>query len=164
MRSRIGNLLDLADAGEFDVIVHGCNCMNVMGAGIAKQIAHRYPAAYQADQATVRGAYEKMGRYTSAVVTRPDGSELVVVNAYTQYSIQGPQPRVSYSAVREAFSKIAMDFPTSRIGLPMIGAGLAGGDWDVLVNIIRNELGNCDATVVVLESPPPGGWRDYDGD
>jgi len=33
-----GNLITLAKKGEFDVIVHGCNCLNVMGAGIAKQI------------------------------------------------------------------------------------------------------------------------------
>jgi hypothetical protein len=27
-----GNLLDLAEAGEFDIIVQGCNCFNAMGA------------------------------------------------------------------------------------------------------------------------------------
>ncbi len=26
-----GDLLALADAGEFDIIMHGCNCFNVMG-------------------------------------------------------------------------------------------------------------------------------------
>ena len=33
-----GCLIELAVEGNFDVIVHGCNCFNTMGAGIAKQI------------------------------------------------------------------------------------------------------------------------------
>ena len=44
-----GNLIDLAEQGEFDVIVHGCNCQNTMGSGIAKEIKERYPLAYRAD-------------------------------------------------------------------------------------------------------------------
>ena len=30
-----GNLISLALAGEFEVIIHGCNCFCTMGAGIA---------------------------------------------------------------------------------------------------------------------------------
>ena len=33
-----GNLLDLAEAGEFDIVVQGCNCFNTMGGGIAREI------------------------------------------------------------------------------------------------------------------------------
>ena len=33
-----GNLITLALEGHFDVIVHGCNCFGVMGAGIAAQM------------------------------------------------------------------------------------------------------------------------------
>ena len=38
-----GNLLDLAEAGLFDVVVQGCNCFNTMGGGIAREIRERYP-------------------------------------------------------------------------------------------------------------------------
>ena len=30
-----GNIFDLAEQGEFDVVVHGCNCFCTMGKGIA---------------------------------------------------------------------------------------------------------------------------------
>jgi len=33
-----GDLIKLAKQGEFDVITHGCNCHNIMGAGIALQM------------------------------------------------------------------------------------------------------------------------------
>ena len=44
-----GNLLDMAERGEFDIIVHGANCICVMGSGIAREIKARFPQAAQAD-------------------------------------------------------------------------------------------------------------------
>ena len=41
-----GDLIKLAQAGEFDVIVQGCNCFNTMGSGLAKQIKAEIPEAY----------------------------------------------------------------------------------------------------------------------
>ena len=38
MKDIEGDLLLLALAGHFDVIVHGCNCQCTMGAGVAKAI------------------------------------------------------------------------------------------------------------------------------
>ena len=38
MKTIQGNLIHLAQNGEFDLIVHGCNCFCTMGAGIAKGI------------------------------------------------------------------------------------------------------------------------------
>ena len=34
-----GDLIKLAKEAKFDVIVHGCNCLSTMGAGIAPQMA-----------------------------------------------------------------------------------------------------------------------------
>ena len=34
-----GNLIKMALEGQFDVIVHGCNCHSTMGAGLAPQMA-----------------------------------------------------------------------------------------------------------------------------
>lgn len=38
MKERDGDLIQLALAKEFDLIVHGCNCYCTMDAGIAKTI------------------------------------------------------------------------------------------------------------------------------
>jgi len=43
------------------------------------------------------------------------------------------------------------EFTGKRIGLPFIGAGLAGGDWDVIEDIINDELEGEDVTVVIWE-------------
>jgi O-acetyl-ADP-ribose deacetylase (regulator of RNase III) len=39
-------------------------------------------------------------------------------------------------------------FSGKTFGLPMIGAGLAGGDWDIIEGIIQEELNGEDVTVV----------------
>lgn len=39
-----------------------------------------------------------------------------------------------------------------RIGLPKIGAGLAGGDWEISSRIIEEELAREDLTLVELKA------------
>ena len=50
-----GDLVAMAQQGQFDVIVHGCNCFCAMGAGIAKSIRRAFPQAYEADLKTRKG-------------------------------------------------------------------------------------------------------------
>lgn len=35
-----GNLIDLAEEGEFDIIIHGCNCQNTMGSVLRKRFVN----------------------------------------------------------------------------------------------------------------------------
>ncbi len=102
-----GDLLWLGRSGIFDVIIHGCNCFNTMGAGIARTVKIQFPEAYLVDLTAERGTMEKLGTYTCAVVDcYPDDHadtsgrsisgiscdsngirhhKLTVVNAYTQW-------------------------------------------------------------------------------
>lgn len=149
-----GDLIKLAIAGHFDVIVHGCNCFCTMGRGIAKQIRDELPEAYSADCATLSGDRSKLGNYTFAHVVRGN-SRFVVVNAYTQYDWRGKGPKADYDAISEVFAQIARDFPAARIGYPMIGAGLAGGSWPAISRLIERELKGRDHTLVEYQ-PGPG--------
>lgn len=147
MQTVRGDLLALAIAGDFDVIIHGCNCYNTMGAGIAKSIKQQFPAAYNADLATEKGSRDKLGTYSSATVDC-DGHELTIVNAYTQFNWRGRGVKADYDAIRSVFGRIKLEFTGKRIGYPLIGAGLAGGDWDVISKIITEELNGENHTVV----------------
>ena len=40
-------------------------------------------------------------------------------------------------------------FAGKKIGLPKIGSNLAGGDWNIIKEIIKKELKGCDVTVVI---------------
>jgi len=146
MKEVKGDLIALAEQGNFDVIVHGCNCFNTMGAGIAATIRSKYPQVYQVDCETVKGDRSKLGTYTAAVT-----GKFVIINAYTQYTYNPRTNPVDYDAIREVFKKIKKDFAGKRIGYPLIGAGLAGGDWNKISTIIDEELAGEDHTVVIYQ-------------
>jgi len=147
MKVTKGDLIKKAKEGEFDLIVHGCNCFCTMGAGIAKGIKSEFPEAFDADQETTEGSKEKLGTCSYAKIKR-EGINLIVVNAYTQFNYHGPGIKIDYDAVRSCMKWIKENFEGKRIGLPKIGAGLAGGDWEIISQIIEKELAGEDVTLV----------------
>ena len=142
-----GDLIKLALDGEFDVIIHGCNCFCSMGAGIAKKIKELFPEVYEADLQTEKGSRDKLGSISFAKVQR-GSSEFTVVNGYTQYSAGGSGVLLDYVAVLSVMKEVKSRFTGKRIGYPMIGAGLAKGDWSVISEIIFEQLEGEDHTLV----------------
>lgn len=148
-----GDLIEFAIQGEFDVIVHGCNCHCAMYSGVAESIRAAFPEAHEADENTRSGDPAKLGTYSAAVVERA-GVRLTVINAYTQFHRRGEGVLADYDAIRSVMKLIKRDFGGTRIGYPRIGAGLAGGDWDVISRIINEELRGEDHTLVEYQPRP----------
>ena len=146
-----GNLLDLAEAGEFDVIVQGCNCFCRMGSGIAKEIRARYPRAYQVDMLTNEGDIQKLGTWTEA-----DAGKFWIVNAYTQFATatKPGEDVFEYVAFELILQKLAYAYSGKKIGLPYIGMGLAGGDKEIILDMIAefaNNVSKTGGTVTLVE-------------
>lgn len=106
-----GDLIKLALAGEFDVIVHGVNCFCVQKAGIAKQMAETFltsdSSLFKEEHFSRAGNINKLGNieiasylrtipgtnkdggvminYASAIALYPNEKSVHIVNAYTQY-------------------------------------------------------------------------------
>ena len=148
MKVLTGNLIDLAFQGYFDVIMHGCNCFCTMRRGIAKEIHERIPEAYLTDlRHTVAGDKSKLGSYTATKIHDAD-AEFTVLNCYTQYDYRSNTPDVDYEAIRAVCKKVKKNFSGKSIGFPKIGCGLAGGSWDIVSQIIEEELEGEDITYV----------------
>lgn len=128
-----GNLLDMAENGDFDIIVQGCNCFNTMGGGLAREIRERYPVAATVDSETLKGDYNKLGNYTTAFT-----SKFLIVNAYTQFNMSRGTDVFQYTAFQLILEKLLYQFGDKRIGMPYIGCGLAGGDPDTIIPMIRD--------------------------
>ena len=141
---------DLVKEAElFDVIAHCCNCFCTFGAGIAPQIKAKFPEAYLVDCATERGDEDKLGTITFTEDTKP-----IVVNLYGQYDYTGRrhgEMDLDYDALRSSLRAMKEEFTGLLFGLPKIGAGLAGGDWELIKQIIIKELKDCDVTVVIFK-------------
>jgi len=150
MKTIQGDLVELALHGHFDVIVHGCNCFCAMGGGIARSIKAVFPAAFEADCQTQQGDRGKLGTTTWTQCPTESGF-VTVVNAYTQYDYAGPGVLVDYLALEHCLQWVAKTFPDQRIGLPKIGAGLAGGNWSQIEPIMEKTLLHTDATLVLFQ-------------
>ena len=146
-----GDLIKLAVDGDFDVIVHGCNCFCAMGAGIAYAMKAEFPEAFKADKATKKGDKSKLGGFSQATGVR-NGNSITIINAYTQFNYHGKGVKADYSAIRKIFRKLKRQFSGKRFGFPLIGAGLAGGDWNIIAEIINEELQGEDFTLVQFSS------------
>jgi O-acetyl-ADP-ribose deacetylase (regulator of RNase III) len=142
-----GDLIELAKAGHFDVIVQGCNCQCRMGRGIALTIKQQFPEAVAADCQTIIGDRDKLGTFTTAQIDR-DGWKFTIVNGYTQFHWQGEGVLADYDAIRSVFRQVKHQFSGQRIGYPKIGAGLARGDWAIISESIDRELAGEDHTFV----------------
>jgi len=174
-----GNIISLARKGEFDVIAHGCNCLSTMGAGLAPQMAKEFgcdnfpmerwgPSIHKLGNIDYRTLYlednkrwvqypDEGGKWVTAVIT--------AVNAYTQYSYgknhaDGVDAPFDYDAFTLCMRKMNHQFKGKRIGLPMIGAGLAGGDWNKIEQIIKDELKDCIITIVIYDNKKYTGRAD----
>ncbi len=171
-----GDLIKLALAGQFDVIAHGCNCFCTMHAGIAVPMTKAFAVnKYPLEVYSHKGNIDKLGRIDYGSFYTKMGEEHrayavdktndlwesegwvkhYAVNAYTQYNYgknhaDGDDKPIDYSALRLCMKKINHVFKGKKVGLPRIGAGLAGGDWNIIQAIIQEELRNCDTTVVRL--------------
>lgn len=130
-----GDLLALAEEGKFDIIVHGCNCKNTMGSGIAKQIKDRYPEAYRADTEYSKNIlpYHRLGNFSRAKV-----GSFTIINAYTQYDyLPRGQDHFEYASFAVILQKLAHYWGDYNFGFPYIGMGLAGGDSDRIFDMLE---------------------------
>ena len=165
-----GDLIALAKEGKFDVITHGCNCLSNMGAGIAPQMAKAF-GVNTFEMERQGPDIEKLGciDYKTFVLgentvwflddykNNKNEPELTVVNSYTQFKYgknhtDGVSRPLDYEALTLCMRKINNVFKGKHIGLPKIGAGLAGGDWNRIKSIIQTELKDCDVTVVIYSA------------
>lgn len=147
-----GDLISLAKQGKFDVITHGCNCFSNMGAGIAVPMAQNFGCSlYPLEDLSTRGDIQKLGQIEWKLYPLTIDKSIYVVNSYTQYYPNPLLKPLDYEALTLCLRKINHIFKGKSVGLPQIGAGLAGGDWERIKNIIQTELKDCDVTVVIYD-------------
>jgi O-acetyl-ADP-ribose deacetylase (regulator of RNase III) len=142
---------DVCEASQI-IILHGCNNRGVMGSGVAKSIRAKYREAFN----IYRSIYEQ-NEHTlelGKVVWAHISPKRIVGNAITQngYGYDGKQ-YVDYDAIRRSI-QLTNDKCKRRklneFAMPRIGAGLGGGDWGRISEIIMEETPDCTAVVYDL--------------
>ena len=131
------------------IIVHGVNGQGVMGSGIAKSIRERYPQVYLDYMAAHQNGL-KLGQ----VIATQISYHFYVCSAVTQlfYGRDKDTVYVDYRAVFEAFLRVnalasIRDLP---VYFPLIGCGLANGDWEIVKREIERGLSPCVSATLCL--------------
>jgi len=133
-----GNILDT----DCMLIAHGCNAQGVMGSGVAKVIRGKWPRVYY----VYRSRFETIGLKMGEIIPVYLNSKKWVINCITQ-KFYGRDPDITYvdyEAVKMCMIDINKKFAKEKgytsIAMPKIGAGLGGGDWNRISEIIETQL------------------------
>jgi O-acetyl-ADP-ribose deacetylase (regulator of RNase III) len=143
-----GCLIEAFKADEVEAIAHQANCQNTMGSGVAKALRAAFPEIYEADCQTVKGDYSKLGSLSWTI-----NEYGMLFNLYGQfnYGYDGEQ-YTDLEALESSFNIMNMFLDAAsvtKVGLPKIGAGRGGADWDDIEDIIIRTLPDKDVTVYI---------------
>lgn len=119
-------------------IVHGCNACGVMGSGVALAVKKMYPGAFE----SYREIYEDEGLDLGTPYPFCPTTDLCIWNAITQEGFGQPDRNCSYDAIQTCFEEInaaviSFEEIDKEIHIPAIGAGLGGGNWEIIREIIE---------------------------
>ncbi len=138
------------------VIAHICNDIGAWGRGFVVPLGRRFPEA----QTQYRAWYHRKSDPPFAlgqvqiVAVRAD---VWVANMIGQHGIytHGDVPPIRYAALRECLGRVCAFAQTqaASVQMPRFGCGLAGGDWEIISQIIEDELVQHGLSVTVLDLP-----------
>lgn len=139
---------DLFKATE-ELLAHGCNCKGGFGSGIAAGMATLHRKARNA----YLDKHEEDG-WKLGDVQFVASKEKIIANCATQHNfLPRGKCHADYNAIKVCMKKVK-DYAKLRnlsIAIPKIGAGLAGGDWELIKAILDDVFLDYDCTVYYLE-------------
>lgn len=134
-----GNILDVTTGTIFQQV----NCQGVMGAGLAKQIAEKWPKVLTEYQNYCFDFEPEVLLGDALSVEVIDNPEeecfLDVVNLFGQLETGTYKRQTHYGALAKSLAKA---YSSAWLGMPFyfpygMSSGLAGGDWNVVQELIE---------------------------
>lgn len=134
---------------EIKLIVHGCNDRGVMGSGVAAIIREKYPEAYNG----YVEYHEKHGLKGADCILIPSNGKLIVNMVTQNFFGRDGKRYAKYDWIADGFytlNSYCKRGNIKQVAMPMIGAGLGGGDWNVIKSIIESECTDVQPVVYYL--------------
>jgi hypothetical protein len=142
-------------AGRTIIIPHVCNDVGVWGAGFVIPLGRKYP--------NTRESYLKWYKEKThgdkpfalghvQFVKVEENPLVVVANMIAQHRVGGLRP-LRYNALAHCMDEVASFSANSDIYAPLLGAGLAGGNWNFIRDLIEDCWLSRNLTVTVYYLP-----------
>lgn len=128
------------------LILHCVNCQGVMGSGVAKDLRDRWPIVFSEYRKFYEGVRLKSHLLGEMQPVKVDEVR-TVINIFGQQNYgKDKQLYLNYYALAVALKKTAswiqMFDLEPVINFPLIGCGTAGGDWNVVSELIEKHFPN----------------------
>lgn len=132
---------DLFEQTDVHALGHGVNCRGVMGAGIAKQFANRYPEMVHAYRNRCHNGTLAIGGVYAHPLDMYDSTTLSwIYNMATQDALGR---NATYWALDHAVDAMLDHMSAHRVqsvAIPKIGAGIGGLDWHQVHDRLNTKL------------------------
>ena len=137
-----GDLLEAFNRDEVDYIAHCVNAQGVMGSGIARQIKADYPLVFANYKKRCDQEIDKYCLLGSAqkVTSGWEYENKAIFNLFGQEFYGVHKRQVNYGAIATALLNMRHQIhdSTTIVGFPFgMCCGLAGGDWEVILEMIE---------------------------
>ena len=142
--------------GDYPIFCQQVNCKGVMGAGLAKQIRAKYPAVY-AEYAELCEEHKDKDLLGHVQYVYDLGlNNRICVNMFAQNGFGRDKRHTDYNAFKSCLNELADYLNNVNIQLPvafpyMIGCGLAGGDWYIVLGILKDFSKQIKQDVIIVE-------------
>jgi O-acetyl-ADP-ribose deacetylase (regulator of RNase III) len=138
------------------IIVHVCNDVGGWGKGFVLALSRRWPEPEKRYRAWYQGK-ETLPFKLGQVQFVPVEQGLWVANLIGQHDVRvrnGVSP-VRYEAIRQGLQRVAnfAHQADASVHMPRIGSGLAGGKWEEIRQIVKEELADKGIAVTVYDLP-----------
>lgn len=123
------------------IICHQVNTQGVMGAGVAKQIKEKFPAAFNIYKAVCDKVTDQKSLLGSGILV-PVTDTLQVANLFGQNQYGGARINTDYGALQDAlegiFEEVLSAGVDTEIYIPyLMGCGLGGGNWLTVTKMVE---------------------------
>lgn len=148
-----GNALRPIVESDTRVIAHVVNNHGRWGAGFSGNLSRKWPVveSYYRNKSRWEKSEFKLGN-VQWVYPDFDDETIVVVNMIAQNGIREKNNKVPirYGALETCLEKLdrgAKAIGPSTVHMPMIGAGLAGGDWNKIYSMVKKTMVSQDVFI-----------------
>jgi O-acetyl-ADP-ribose deacetylase (regulator of RNase III) len=149
-----GCLIKSLKKGEVDVILHVVNCQKTWGAGLAKNLKKEFPEAFESYMkccSSVKVPVDLLGSvdFPLGNTLKPHG----VVSLFAQERYGRDRRHLDYGALALSLSRLqGLLRSGDKVGVPhLMGCGLAGGNWEVVSELIEGLLAKQGVKVTVYK-------------
>lgn len=139
-----GNILNAKE----NIIVHQVNVQGIMGGGVARQLATKYPNLEKEYREFCRlydNEYEKLKGQVFKIMLQGK----FIMNMFSQKE----NFDTDYEAMKKALKEIKQYAKSLKLSICMpykIGCGIANGDWNIVYKIVEEVFNDYDVTLYKL--------------